>query len=143
MSYAAAIARIGADHREQIAVDLQHARQDRANARDTLDLAERRVLVLEALLEIGGEPPSGSGPTDPQTPPSAPDRKMTLHAAMHKVLNESPERKLRAGDIIAEIGRRGLYRMRDGRLPESQQIHARASHYPDLFGKDGPFFYPK
>jgi hypothetical protein len=59
------------------------------------------------------------------------------------VLTESPEGKLRAGEIIAEIDRRGLYRMRDGRLPESQQIHARASHYPDLFDKDGSFFYPK
>lgn len=64
---------------------------------------------------------------------------MTLHAAMYKVLKESPQGKLRAGEIISGIGRQGLYRMRDGRLPESQQIHARASHNPDLFGKDGSF----
>jgi hypothetical protein len=68
---------------------------------------------------------------------------MTLHAAMVKVLRESPNGRLRAAEIIAEIERRGLYRMRDGRIPESQQIHARAGHYPDLIGKDGSYFYAK
>src|SRR6266536_1556641 len=108
-----------------------------------LDAAERQVYVLEGLLEMKGEPPSAPATTGPQTPHSPPDDKLTLHAAMYKVLKDSPEGKLRAGDIIAEIGRRGLYRMRDGRLTESQQIHARANHFPDMFGKDGPFFYPK
>jgi hypothetical protein len=69
--------------------------------------------------------------------------KMTLHSAMQKVLREAPNRRLRAGEIIAEIKRLNLYRMKDGRLPESQQIHARASHYPELFGKDGSFFFAK
>jgi indole-3-glycerol phosphate synthase len=36
--------------------------------------------------------------------------------------------------IIAEIKRLNLYRMKDGSFPESQQIHARATHYPQLFG---------
>ena len=65
---------------------------------------------------------------------------MTLHDAMHKVIRESPDRRLRASEIIAEIERQGLYRMRDGRVPESQQIHARANHYPHLFEKDGSYF---
>jgi hypothetical protein len=68
---------------------------------------------------------------------------MTLHAAMHKVLKEAAGGKLRAGEIIAEIDRQGLYRMRDGRQPESQQIHARANHYPNMFGKEGSYFYAK
>ncbi|MFG1818263.1 hypothetical protein ACGFIF_31175 [Kribbella sp. NPDC049174] len=143
MSYTEALVKIRLDHREQIEADLEHARLERDDARHALGRKERRVCVLEGLLEIDAEPPSGSGPIGPQTAHSGQDGRMTLHAAMYKVLTESPEGKLRAGEIIAEIGRRGLYRMRDGRLPESQQIHARASHYPDMFGKDGSFFYPK
>jgi outer membrane protein TolC len=143
MSYTAAIAKVRADHHAQIEADLHSAREDRVDARNALDLAERQVYFLESLLGMEDEPPSASATTEPQTPHSPPDGRMTLHAAMYSVLKDSPEGKLRAGDIIAEIARRDLYRMRDGRLPESQQIHARANHYPDMFGKDGSFFYPK
>lgn len=47
----------------------------------------------------------------------------TARSVFEQVLRDSPTGELRAGEIIAEIERLGLYRMRDGRLPESQQIH--------------------
>lgn len=46
---------------------------------------------------------------------------------------------MRAADLAKEIDRCGLYRMRDGRPVEAQQIHARVGHYPDDFGRDGTF----
>ena len=42
-----------------------------------------------------------------------------------------------ASELAAQIDHRGLYKMRDGRRVEAQQIHARVGHYPDLFGRDG------
>ena len=48
------------------------------------------------------------------------DRDLTLHEAMWRVLKDSANGRLRAGEIIAEIERRGLYRMRDGRIPGAQ-----------------------
>lgn len=46
---------------------------------------------------------------------------------------------MRAADLTAEINRRGLYRMRDGRAVETQQVHARVTHYPHLLAKAGTF----
>lgn len=46
---------------------------------------------------------------------------------------------LRAGDLAARINSRRLYRMRDGRPVEAQQIHARVNNYSDLFEKEGTF----
>lgn len=65
--------------------------------------------------------------------------RLTLHEAMATVLRGTPEKKLRAGPLAAEIERRHLYRMQDGRPVEPQQIHARVRHYPRLFGKDGTY----
>ena len=62
-----------------------------------------------------------------------------LHEAMAEVLRTAPERMMRAGDLAAAIERRGLYRMRDGRPVEAQQIHARVGHYGTLFTKEGTF----
>jgi hypothetical protein len=64
---------------------------------------------------------------------------MTLHDAMAEVLRGEPGRMLRAGDLAREIERRRLYRMRDGRPVESQQIHARVNHYDEVFTKEGTF----
>jgi hypothetical protein len=141
MNYTAAIADIRSAHRAQIEADLQAALQDRDAAQAALDLAAHRVCLLEGLLDIAAGPVEGEA--TPSVSPHDSAGTMTLHAAMHRVLKDSPSGKLRAGDIIAEIDRRRLYRMRDGRLPESQQIHARANHYPDMFGKDGSLFYAK
>jgi hypothetical protein len=121
--------------------ELEKARHEHRALTTRAAQVERRLHTFEELLsaEVVPTPPelaSGS----PSTGDSEP---VTLHAAMHRVLMASPSGKLRAGEIIAEIDRLGLYRMRDGRLPESQQIHARAGHYPDMFGKVGPYFFAK
>jgi hypothetical protein len=46
---------------------------------------------------------------------------------------------MRAGDLAAQVNGRGLYRMRDGRPVEAQQIHARVGQYPHVFNKQGTF----
>ena len=48
---------------------------------------------------------------------------MTLHEAMRKVLRAVPMRMMHAQDLAAEIGRLHLYRRRDGRAIEPQQIY--------------------
>jgi hypothetical protein len=62
-----------------------------------------------------------------------------LHDAMIEVLQSTPERMLRAGDLAAEINRRRLYQMRDGRPVEAQQMHAHLGQYPHLFAKEGTY----
>ncbi|CAN5167489.1 hypothetical protein BH09ACT12_BH09ACT12_30850 [soil metagenome] len=62
---------------------------------------------------------------------------MTLHDAMREVLRTAPGRRMVAADIATQIDRRGLYKMRDGRAVEKQQIHARVGHYPKVFNRDG------
>jgi hypothetical protein len=138
MSYRDELGQICATHHAQIKADLEAARHDYEDAATLVARAERRLHLLEGLLSL-----RGGSPNDASAASQVGASKMTLHQAMYTVLKDSPRGKLRAGDIIAEIDRRGLYRMRDGRIPESQQIHARAGHYPDMFGKDGPFFYAK
>jgi hypothetical protein len=135
MDYTQEFAEIVSKHEEQIEADLSSARHEYEDAHAALRRAERRVQLLEGVLTMRNGPSNGID--------SGPQAQLTLHAAMHKVLMDSPRRRMRAGEIVTEIERRGLYRMRDGRPPETQQIHARAGHYPDMFGKDGPFFYPK
>src|SRR5690348_12532686 len=139
MSYESALTQIGTDHRAEIEADLAAARSELEQAQTAMEKAARRVHMLESLLQ-----PIEPALIEPETSESSETPgKMTLHSAMQKVLRESQSGRLRAGEIIAEIKRRHLYRMKDGRLPESQQIHARASHYPELFGKDGSFFFAK
>ena len=65
---------------------------------------------------------------------------MTLHDAMEVVLRDAAH-GMRAGDLASEITRRRLYRMRDGRPVEAQQIHARVGNYPHLFKKVGTFIH--
>jgi hypothetical protein len=67
------------------------------------------------------------------------DEKGSLHEAMVQVLRAAPYRMLRAGDLAAEINAQRLYRMRDGRPVEAQQLHARVGQYPHLFTKEGTF----
>lgn len=144
MNYVDALAEIATEHTEEIEQALAAAHSDLALAGQAFETARRRVVHLECLLTLS-EPGKGPKAEEPRSleVSGETDGPMTLHAAMRRVLLDAPGHKLRAGEIIAEIDRRGLYRMRDGRLPESQQIHARAGHYPDLIGKDGPLFYPK
>jgi hypothetical protein len=142
MTYRDALAELTVTHRGQIESDLETARGQYEDAKAHLAAAERRLHMLEELLTPGG---TAETATDEGTAaePTKDNRALTLHEAMQQVLKNSPKGKLRAGEIIAEIDRRGLYRMRDGRIPESQQIHARAGHYPHLFGKEGSYFYAK
>jgi len=139
MSYESALTKIAIDHRDEIEAALVAAKAECEVAQATLEKLARRIYLLEGILK-----PVENVPTDIEIPqPGEKTEQMTLHAAMRKVLRESPTRKLRAAEIIAEIDRQNLYRMRDGRVPESQQIHARANHYPELFGKDGSLFFAK
>lgn len=89
---------------------------------------ERRLAAEEWLLELSGEP----------LPPREPLR-LSAHAAMAEVLRTAPQYKMRPVELAAEINRRGLYRMRDGRPIETQQIHARVGNYPDMFERDVAF----
>jgi hypothetical protein len=142
MTYQDALAELTASHRGQIEADLGTARSQYEEAKAHVATAERRLHMLEGLLaaHLKAETTADEGIA---AEPADDDRPLTLHEAMREVLKASPNGKLRAGEIIAEIERRGLYRMRDGRIPESQQIHARAQHYPHMFGKDGSYFYAK
>ena len=128
MSYLADVSRVVIANEQELRADLHQAQ--RALQRSKLESAEleRQVEVIEALLELAAAPvatPAGDG--------------MTLHKAMALVIGESPQQMLRAADLAAEINRRRLYRMRDGRPVEAQQIHARVGHYPDVFQREGTF----
>ncbi|MGH8945015.1 MAG: hypothetical protein ACRDVL_02565 [Acidimicrobiia bacterium] len=62
---------------------------------------------------------------------------MTLHEALDVVLSDNGNKWITAGDLAAEVNRRNLYRMRDGRPVEASQIHARVRNYSHLFEKNG------
>src|SRR5690349_17005363 len=82
---------------------------------------ERRLAAEEWLLESSAD----QSPTRQTLP-------LTAHRAMAEVLRTAPQHKMRPVDLAAEVNRRGLYKMRDGRPLETQQIHARVGNYPDL-----------
>lgn len=89
---------------------------------------EGRVAAQEWLLKLLGD-----------QPPMREKQHFSGHAAMAEVLRTAPQYQMRPVDLAAEINRRGLYTMRDGRPIETQQIHARAGNYPDMFERNGPF----
>jgi hypothetical protein len=129
MNHQAEIAQVVAANRDELRGDLNQARHALQRARSEALQLERQVASLEALLDLAAE----QGTTEPE------ESGMTLHEAMADVLRSAPEGMLRAGDLAGEIERRRLYRMRDGRPVEAQQIHARVGHYPQLFTKAGTF----
>jgi hypothetical protein len=131
MTYQEDLAKVVALYRGELEADLAAARHLLARSRAKCLEDERRVEVFQALLAFD----------TPGSPLAAePARgKMTLHAAMRRVIEASPAKMMRAADIAAEIQRQGLYRMRDGRPVEAQQIHARVNHYPNDFGREGTF----
>lgn len=142
MTYQEALDQVTTSHRDQMEVDLETARGQYREAEAQLAAAERQLHMLEGLLSRSNAAETAAV-DETSAERSNDNTALTLHEAMRRVLKDSPTGKLRAAEIIAEIERRGLYRMRDGRSPESQQIHARAGHYPHIFGKDGSFFYAK
>jgi hypothetical protein len=89
-----------------------------------LEILHARSRQLEELIARGN---SALGDT--------PSIRMTLHEALALVLRENANRWMRAGDLAAEVSRRGLYRKRDGSRLEVNQVHARTNNYPDLFEK--------
>lgn len=134
MEYLKEVIAVATVYQSELEGDLDHALSElKRNAKERSEL-ESRIALTEQLL---GLVRSGDGPSDARSPDDA--RGMTLHDAMVLVLRESDLGMLRAGDIAQEIDRRHLYRMRDGRPVEAQQIHARTGHYPHLFQKEGTF----
>ncbi len=132
-TYADALAEIAARHQDELRTDLESLRAQSESLHAEASFTDRRVAMLEGLLDLATS--SAEGPavmTRGEIP-------RTLHEAMAEVLRTAPERMMRAGDLAAAIERRGLYRMRDGRPVEAQQIHARVSHYGALFTKEGTF----
>jgi hypothetical protein len=127
MEYEQEVRAVAQAHFDEIVGDLDRARHDLAKRRGETAELERRIAQLESLVALV-QPDAGDSSDDG----------MTLHEAMREVLKSAPG-GLRAGDLAAEINRRRLYRMRDGRPVEAQQIHARVGSYGHLFRKVGTF----
>lgn len=126
-TYEALVRDVVAANAEEITADLESAVRELRQSRSSTEAHERRVIALEALLGLVSAPKDQDAGSH------------TLHAAMEIVLQAAPEQMMRAGDIAREIERQRLYRMRDGRPVETQQIHARVGHYGDRFEKVGTF----
>jgi hypothetical protein len=108
---------IGQD-REEIEKALKLAYEELGEVRERE--AELLQVIADAERMIGGEPES----------------RLTLHEAMAQVLREGGNQWMHTRDLASEVNTRGLYRKRDGSPVESNQIHARAKNYEDLFEKD-------
>jgi hypothetical protein len=102
-----------------------------ALAKDETELArlKARVRMLEGAIFRArlalGEDPEQAGRAG---------RRATLHQAMLDILTETPG-GLTARELTDEINRRGAYRQKDGSPVPLNQVHARASNYPQLFVK--------
>lgn len=136
-SYFGQIAGVVNARREEIEADLDAAERilagvtaNRAKAEQEYLDAERRVQSYRNLLMIADG-------TMPDAGESVASDWMKLHIAMEKVLKDAPGRQLTAHEIAVQIEKQRLYRMRDGRSVEPQQIHARVGHYPNLFVRAG------
>ena len=129
MDYWEDVCRVAQVHREEIESDLDRARVELRRVQAEAQEAQRRVATYQQLLELADTGETRSAPTEG----------LTLHEAMAQVLRGVPEGMMRAGDLAAEINRLRLYRMRDGRPVEPQQVHARVGHYGHLFTKEGTF----
>ncbi|MHB1446207.1 MAG: hypothetical protein ACYCTI_00405 [Acidimicrobiales bacterium] len=127
MAYCDDVRGVVAIHRDEIRADLEQARQSLRRSQEACGDLQRHVDLLEGLLAVTGPPTV-----------TVESRGRTLHEVMVVVLEDEPY-GLRAGDLAAEINRRGLYRMRDGRPVEAQQIHARVGNYSELFAREGTF----
>jgi hypothetical protein len=131
VAYQEDIARVVELYRDDIEADLHAAKRVLEKIKAEAGEAERRVLAFEALLAFD--------PGRLDSSAEMPMGKLTLHVAMQVVLRDAPNQMMRPTDLAAEVHRRGLYRMRDGRPVEAQQIHARVGNYPDLFAREGTF----
>lgn len=59
--------------------------------------------------------------------------KYKLHEAMQIVLNDQPDKEMKASLLADEIYRRGLYIKKDGTKAMANQIRARSEKYSALF----------
>jgi len=131
MGYQDEVAKVVAARREELKVDLDAAKRTAESLRAQLAEAERRVQSYEALLAFD--------PDEARSLGEVPVGHVTLHVAMQMVLKDAANQMMRPADLAAAIHARGLYRMRDGRAVETQQIHARVGNYEDLFERAGTF----
>lgn len=131
MGYQEDVAAVVAARRDELEADHEAAKRVVESLRAQLAEAERRVQSFAALLAFDTE--------EVRPPAEVPLGHVTLHVAMQMVLKDAPNRMMRPADLAAAIHARGLYRMRDGRPVETQQIHARVGNYENLFGRDGTF----
>lgn len=128
VTYTSLVQGVASANIEELRGDLDQARHATRRARGDLEAHERRVAALEYLVELAEADTTSVEPVG-----------MTLHEAMVHVLQVASYQMLRAGDLAAEINARRLYRMRDGRPVEAQQVHARVGQYPHLFTREGTF----
>jgi hypothetical protein len=126
MAYLDDVAGVATTWREEIEADLARINDLLGRSRQQVAELESRAVVLNWLLAL-----SRGGTSEAPAP--------TLHAAMATVLAGAPERMMRPAHLVAEINSRGLYRMRDGRPVEAQQIHARVGQNKHLFAREGTF----
>lgn len=129
MTYWESVATVVAAHREEVSADLDRLRHERGRLQEQLRALDERIATHEHLLCLVSEVDGAA----------AVEQDLTLHEAMATVLRDSLEQRLRAPDLAQEINRRGLYRMRDGRPVEPQQVHARVGHYGQMFIREGTF----
>lgn len=129
MDFRTAIADAVVANQPEVESALASVRTSHARATGEVRELERTINMLEGVLEL-----ARAGGADDPAPAS-----MTLHEAMREVLQAAPMRMMRAHDLAAMIDHLRLYRMRDGRVVEPQQIHARTGNYPDLFEREGTF----
>jgi len=131
MGYQEEVASVVSARRDELESDLAAAKRIVESLRAQLGEAERRVNSYEALLAFDAD--------DARSPGEVPIGHVTLHVAMQMVLKDAPNNMMRPADLAAAIHARGLYRMRDGRPVETQQIHARVGNYESLFEREGTF----
>ena len=129
MEYWELVRTVANANRSEIEADLDRLRTERSKAQRHLDELDRRIGAFELLVQLAEE---GDLENEQQ-------QGMTLHEAMAEVLRGTKGGGMRAPDLALEINNRGLYRMRDGRPVEAQQIHARVGNYGHMFERRGTF----
>lgn len=144
MSFEQEIQKVVAEHRDAVSIELEKAEIAARNYADLHEKSKRRADFLNALLRLDNESfleriTATVGSARPAH--GNVSRPLTLHAAMERVLEDFLEGGLTAGRIAHIINEKKMYRTRDGRPVESNQIHARVGHYPEIFEKrDGRIF---
>lgn len=105
-----------------------------AEAEEELDELNGRRAELEALIGRARLLLADQAPTEA----ARTGERLTLHAAMERVLDENENRWMTVHEIADVINERQLYEKRDRSPVEPSQIHARAGKYHGAFEKAGP-----